>query len=74
MTKKGVVFKWSEQQQKAFEAVKDMAQHPSVLFAPDETRNFVLVTDASEVAFGCILGQFPEQETEAEQARSDKKE
>ncbi len=54
---KGAVYIWEEEQQKAFENLRDaLLQHPVLRF-PDLQRPFTLTTDASAQAIGGILAQ-----------------
>lgn len=56
--RKDVKFKWSEECQAAFEQLKTALTSPPVLAYPDNSKSFVLTTDASGTALGFILGQF----------------
>jgi transposase InsO family protein len=57
LTKKDVPFNWGQDQQKAFEQLKDALCSDSVLAYPDFTQEFILSTDASAKALGAILSQ-----------------
>lgn len=58
LLRKDVKFKWSEECQAAFEQLKTALTSPPVLAYPDNSKPFVLTTDASGTALGFILGQF----------------
>jgi len=47
---KGIPWGWGEQQQEAFEALKEAMVSPPVMAYPDFTKPFVLFTDASNHA------------------------
>jgi hypothetical protein len=57
LKKKGVPFVWKEQHQEAFEALKRALCEAPVLQVPDFSRDFVLATDASDVAVSAVLQQ-----------------
>jgi transposase InsO family protein len=57
LTKKGVRFEWTPECQKAFDILKKALMTEPVLVAPDNTRDFVLETDASDIALGATLKQ-----------------
>ncbi|KAJ3640378.1 hypothetical protein Zmor_003680 [Zophobas morio] len=57
LTKKGTPFEWYNNQQGAFNALKEALVNPPILKYPDFTRPFVLATDASGVAVSAILAQ-----------------
>ena len=50
-------FKWDEEQQKAFDALKEALTHPPVLALPDGASDLILDTDASDYAVGSELLQ-----------------
>ena len=50
LTKKGRLFVWGEEQQKAFEEIKNRLQKPPVLGMPDRTGRFLLYSDTSKFA------------------------
>ena len=57
LLKKDKEFNWEEDQQIAFEAVKErLCAHPILLF-PDFEKHFTLTTDASDTAIGAVLSQ-----------------
>ena len=49
--------KWTEQTQRAFNALKKALCSETVLHTPDFGKRFVLQTDASEVGLGAVLSQ-----------------
>jgi hypothetical protein len=55
--KKGVKFKWEEDQQLLFEALKKAISQPSVLQIADFSKQFIVQTDASGLALGAVLLQ-----------------
>ena len=50
-------FKWDEEQQKAFDALKEALTHPPVLALPDGASDLILDTDASDSTVGSELLQ-----------------
>ena len=57
LTKKGRPFVWGEEQQKAFEEIKNRLQKPPVLSMPDRRGRFLLYSDISKFATGSALYQ-----------------
>jgi hypothetical protein len=57
LTKKGVIYKWSESQQRAFEQLKLALTTAPVLAIPRERGRFVVDTDASNEAVGAVIHQ-----------------
>ena len=53
----GAGFKWGAEQQQAFEALKAALCSPPVLLVPDQSKPFVLNTDACKYAIGAVLQQ-----------------
>ena len=50
-------FTWGEEQQQAFEKLREALCSEPVLRAPDLSKEFIVTTDASDFALGAILGQ-----------------
>jgi len=57
LIRKDVQFKWEERQQTAFEKLKEILCSEQVLAYPDFNSQFILTTDASQVAVAGILSQ-----------------
>ncbi|CEP13582.1 hypothetical protein [Parasitella parasitica] len=66
LLKKGVKFVWEEEQQEAFDQIKDMLTKAPVLAYPDRKQVQILTTDASSRGIGCILSQSPDGSEENE--------
>jgi hypothetical protein len=54
---KGIQFEWGEEQQASFESLKGALCEAPVLQVPDFGKEFVLVTDASDIAVSAVLNQ-----------------
>ncbi|GBM37612.1 Retrovirus-related Pol polyprotein from transposon 17.6 [Araneus ventricosus] len=57
LTKKRISWKWGQDEQTAFERLKEKLVSPPVLKQVDETKPFALRTDASNYALGAVLIQ-----------------
>ena len=57
LTRKGRQFIWGEEQQKAFDEIKQRLQRPPVLHLPDRHGQFQLYSDTSNFATGSTLYQ-----------------
>jgi hypothetical protein len=57
LKRKGVKFLWNSEQQAAFESLKRALSEATVLQVPDFGKDFVLVTDASDLAISAVLNQ-----------------
>ena len=57
LKRKGVPFDWTCEHQEAFEALKRALSQAPVLQIPDFNREFILVTDASDLAISAVLNQ-----------------
>ena len=57
LTKKGRPFIWGDEQQKAFEEIKNRLLNPPVLSMPDKRGKFLLYSDTSKHAMGSALYQ-----------------
>jgi len=55
LTRKGQRFEWGEQQEEAFNRLKDCLTAAPVLASPRDEGNFILDTDASDGALGVVL-------------------
>ena len=55
LTKKGRPFVWGEEQQKAFEQIKNRLLKPPILSIPDGRGRFLLYSDTSKFATGSAL-------------------
>ncbi|KAL6421450.1 hypothetical protein ACFW04_013905 [Cataglyphis niger] len=55
LTKKTEKFKWTMEQQNAFEILKEKLMMASVLRFPDFNQEFTVTTDASDYAIGAVL-------------------
>ena len=59
ITRKGVPFYWGEEQQKAFDSIKQDVTNAPVLLMPNTTGHFVLVSDTSKIGCGVIGTVYP---------------
>jgi hypothetical protein len=57
LLRKDIPWRWTEQQQGAFEGLKTALTSGQVLVAPDFTKPFIVYTDASDFAIGASLHQ-----------------
>ena len=57
---RGVPFDWGPEQQASFESLKATLKAAPILVYPDFDKEFVLYTDASNLAIGAILAQLDE--------------
>nr|GEU92332.1 hypothetical protein [Tanacetum cinerariifolium] len=56
-TKKSKTFEWGEEQELAFQTLKDKLCNAPVLALPDGLEDFVVYYDASGIGLGCVLMQ-----------------
>ena len=57
LTRKGRQFIWGQEQQTAFDKIKNRLQKPPVLHLPDKKGRFQLYSDTSKFATGSVLNQ-----------------
>ena len=57
LLKKNVPYEWGAKQQEAFERLKEILTTEPILQFPDFSQKFILTTDASNEALGCVLSQ-----------------
>ncbi|QRV77894.1 Retrotransposable element Tf2 protein [Ceratobasidium sp. AG-Ba] len=57
LTRKGIKFKWTDREEKAFQDIKEAITKEPVLIHPRPDEPYILETDASGVALGAVLSQ-----------------
>ncbi|GJX99509.1 putative reverse transcriptase domain-containing protein [Tanacetum coccineum] len=57
LTQKNKKFDWGDEQENAFQTLKDMLCDAPILILPEGTDDFVVYCDASNQGFGCVLMQ-----------------
>ncbi|GKA16081.1 putative reverse transcriptase domain-containing protein [Tanacetum coccineum] len=57
LTQKNRTFDWGEEQEKAFQTLKDKLCNAHVLALPDGPKDFMVYCDASGIGLGCVLMQ-----------------
>ncbi|KAI3748512.1 hypothetical protein L6452_11629 [Arctium lappa] len=57
LTRKNVKFVWTEMQEEAFRTLQKKLCEAPILSLPDETEDFVVYSDASNMGLGCVLMQ-----------------
>ncbi|GJZ90683.1 putative reverse transcriptase domain-containing protein, partial [Tanacetum coccineum] len=57
LMQKNKKYDWGEEQEKAFQTLKDKLCNPPVLALPDGPKDFVVYCDASCLGLGCVLMQ-----------------
>ncbi|GJZ60742.1 putative reverse transcriptase domain-containing protein [Tanacetum coccineum] len=57
LTQISKIFEWGEEQENAFQTLKDKLCNAPVLSLPDGPEDFVVYCDASELGLGCVLMQ-----------------
>ena len=61
LLRKNVAFNWTKEQEDAFEEIKQKYIKAPMLVHPDNTKPFLVYTDASNFAIGCVLKQYDDQ-------------
>ena len=61
LTERGATFRWSDECQSAFEALRQLLTSAPVLAYPNFSRQFILDTDASDVGIGAVLSQMDDE-------------
>ncbi|GFS48913.1 retrovirus-related Pol polyprotein from transposon 17.6 [Trichonephila clavipes] len=62
LTKKKASWKWSEEEEKAFQTLKQCLVSPPILKQADSSKPFLIRTDASSSALGAVLQQGEDKE------------
>ena len=57
LNKKNTKFKWTEEEQRAFETIKQRLMSAPILAYPNSEGMFILDTDASDYCYGAVLSQ-----------------
>ncbi|GKE72430.1 putative reverse transcriptase domain-containing protein, partial [Tanacetum coccineum] len=57
LTQKSKTYDWGEEQENAFQTLKDKLCNAPVLALPDRPEDFVVYCDASGLGLGCVLMQ-----------------
>jgi transposase InsO family protein len=57
LTKKEVKWKWTEEEQSAFDSLKGAVTSAPILASPDSSRSFRIEADSSDFATGAVLSQ-----------------
>ncbi|GJY63195.1 putative reverse transcriptase domain-containing protein [Tanacetum coccineum] len=57
LTQNDTKFEWGDEQENAFQTLKDMLCDAPILALPEGTNDFVVYCDASNQGFGCVLMQ-----------------
>lgn len=65
LTRTGIMFKWTEECQRAFETLKEKLVEAPVLVRADLEKEFIVTTDASNTHVGGVLSQLQEDGTNA---------
>ncbi|GJV83848.1 putative reverse transcriptase domain-containing protein [Tanacetum coccineum] len=69
LTQKSKTFDWGEEQENAFQTLKDKLCNAPVLALPDGQEDFVVYCDASSLGLGCVLMQRGQNELNMRQRR-----
>ena len=57
LTSKGAKWKWTDEEQKAFDLMKKVVQKETLLAYPDFNSTFEIHTDASDYQMGAVINQ-----------------
>jgi hypothetical protein len=57
LLKKDAKYEWNDEQERAFQTLKQKLISPPILRCPDYSRGFILTTDASNEGLGAVLSQ-----------------
>ncbi|GKC53591.1 putative reverse transcriptase domain-containing protein, partial [Tanacetum coccineum] len=57
LTQKSMTFEWGEEQELAFQTLKDKLCNAPILALPDGLEDFMVYSDASGIGLGCVLMQ-----------------
>ncbi|XP_071686869.1 uncharacterized protein [Rutidosis leptorrhynchoides] len=57
LTRKDVTFRWSDEQENAFQTLKQLLCQAPILVLPEGTEDFVVYCDTSLAGLGCVLMQ-----------------
>jgi hypothetical protein len=57
LLKKDAKYEWTNEQEQAFRDLKSKVISPPILRYPDDSRRFILTTDASNEGLGAVLSQ-----------------
>nr|GFC71441.1 putative reverse transcriptase domain-containing protein [Tanacetum cinerariifolium] len=69
LTQKCKTFDWGEEQELAFQTLKDKLCNAPVLALPDGLEDFVVYYDAFRIGLGCVLMQIDKKELNMRQRR-----
>lgn len=61
LTKKKSIFLWTERCQASFDLMKSKLTNPPILAYPNFSREFIITTDASDLACGAVLSQLDDE-------------
>jgi len=61
LIRKDTKFEWTDESNKAFETLKGHLTSTPVLILPNPEKQFIMETDASHFALGCVLSQYDEE-------------
>lgn len=64
LTRKSAIFRWSNEHEEAFKAIKSSLTEPTILAYPNFEKQFILTTDACLNGCGAVLSQIQDDGTE----------